>query len=183
MMYDLPKSLRIGGVEREIRSDYRAVLDICCALSDSELNAIEKALAALDIFYPDFDAMDSSDWGEALEKCLQFIDHGTSHQKKSTKLVDWEQDFPYIIGSINRTAGYEVRAVEYMHWWTFLSLYQEMSSDCTFAQILHIRDKLAHGKKLEKEEREWYNRNRSIIDLRSKYTAQDEAMLEAWAVK
>ena len=152
-------------------------------MSDSELNAIEKALAALDIFYPDFDAMDASDWGEAPEKGLQFIDHGTSHQKKSTKLVDWEQDFPYIIGSINRTAGYEVRAVEYMHWWTFLSLYQEMSSDCTFAQILHIRDKLAHGKKLEKEEREWYNRIRSIIDLRSKYTAQDEAMLEAWAVK
>ena len=83
----------------------------------------------------------------------------------------------------NRTAGYEVRAVEYMHWWTFLSLYQEMSSECTFAQILHIRDKLAHGKKLEKEEREWYNRNRSMIDLRSKYTAQDEALLEAWGVK
>ena len=183
MMYDLPKSLRIGGVEREIRSDYRAVLDICCALSDSELNAIEKALAALDIFYPDFDAMDSSDWGEALEKCLQFIDHGTSQQKKSTKLVDWEQDFPYIIGSINRTAGYEVRAVEYMHWWTFLSLNQEMSSESTFSQIHYIRDKLARGKKLEKEEREWYNRNRSMIDLRSKYTAQDEALLEAWGVK
>ena len=183
MMYDLPKSLRIGGVEREIRSDYRAVLDICCALSDSELNAIEKAQVALEIFYPDFKDIPPSDWTDALLECLKFIDHGTSHQKKSTKLVDWEQDFPYIIGSINRTAGYEVRAVEYMHWWTFLSLYQEMSSECTFAQILHIRDKLAHGKKLEKEEREWYNRNRSIIDLRSKYTAQDEEMLSAWGLK
>ena len=97
--------------------------------------------------------------------------------------MDWEQDFPYIIGSINRTAGYEARAVEYMHWWTFLSLYQEMSSESTFSQILYIRDKLAHGKKLEKEEREWYNRNRSIIDLRSKYTAQDEEMLSAWGLK
>lgn len=183
MNYELPKTLQVGGVEREIRSDYRAVLDICCALSDSELNAIEKAMAALEIFYPDFEAFDSSDWGEALEKCLQFIDHGTSHQRNSTRLVDWEQDFLYIIGSINRTAGYEVRAVEYMHWWTFLSLYQEMSSESTFSQILYIRDKLARGKKLEKEEREWYNRNRSIVDLRQKYTAQDEAMLEAWGVK
>ena len=183
MNYELPKTLQVGGVEREIRSDFRAILDICCALADSELNAIEKAMAALEIFYPDFEALDSSDWGEALEKCLQFIDHGTSHQRNSTRLVDWEQDFPYIIGSINRTAGYEVRAVEYMHWWTFLSLYQEMSSESTFSQILYIRDKLARGKKLEKEEREWYNRNRSIVDLRQKYTAQDEAMLEAWGVK
>lgn len=183
MMYDLPKSLQIGGVEREIRSDFRAILDICCALSDSELNPIEKAVVTLEIFYPDHESIRAADWSEALEKCLNFIEHGTNPQKNSTKLVDWEQDFPYIIGSINRTAGYEVRAVPYLHWWTFLSLYQEMSSECTFVQILQVREKLARGKKLEKEEREWYKRNRKIIDLRSKYTAQDEELLSAWGIK
>ena len=54
MMYDLPKSLTVCGSEYEIRSDYRAVLDICAALSDTELDDQEKAIIALDIMYPAF---------------------------------------------------------------------------------------------------------------------------------
>lgn len=183
MMYDLPKSLQIGGTEREIRSDFRAILDICCALADEELNAMEKAVVTLDIFYPDYESIPAADWSEALEKCLDFIEHGTNPKKNSVKLVDWEQDFPYIIGSINRTASYEVRAVPYLHWWTFLALYQEMGSECTFSQILQVREKLARGKPLEKAEREWYKRNRHIVDLRKKFTAKDQELLAAWGVK
>ena len=47
MMYDLPKRLEVGGKEYDIRSDYRAVLDICTALFDPELSAQEKALVTL----------------------------------------------------------------------------------------------------------------------------------------
>ena len=47
MMYALPTSLEVRGTEYEIRSDYRAALDICAALSDPELDNQEKALAAL----------------------------------------------------------------------------------------------------------------------------------------
>ena len=178
MMYDLPKSLQIGGVEREIRSDFRAILDICCALSDSELNPIEKAVVTLEIFYPDHESIRAADWSEALEKCLNFIEHGTNPQKNSTKLVDWEQDFPYIIGSINRTAGYEVRAVPYLHWWTFLSYFHAIGEG-QFSTIVSIRDKLRRGKPLEKYEKEYYRENKSKVDLKKRYSAEEIAEREA----
>lgn len=54
MMYDLPKSVEVGGCVYEIRSDYRAVLDICAALSDPELSDDERGLVTLTIFYPGF---------------------------------------------------------------------------------------------------------------------------------
>ncbi len=55
MMYELPTSIEIGGKEQKIRSDYRAILDICVALSDPSLGYDEKCLVALDIFYLNFE--------------------------------------------------------------------------------------------------------------------------------
>ena len=37
MEYTLPKTVFVGGREYSIRSDYRAILDICEALTDPEL--------------------------------------------------------------------------------------------------------------------------------------------------
>ena len=112
----------------------------------------------------------------------------------------FSKDFTYIVAPINRVTGQEVRAVEYMHWWTFLLAYYEIGDctlrlfsvqniiikkpiplcgvpllgelcdilrflfnfdfercqsyyeigDCTFAQIVRIRDLRARGKPLDK---------------------------------
>ena len=43
MEYTLPKTVSVGGREYSIRSDYRAILDICEALTDPELTNEEKA--------------------------------------------------------------------------------------------------------------------------------------------
>lgn len=113
----LPTSLEVGGVEYAIRSDYRAVLDICAALSDQELDGQERAEVLLSIFYPELDNIPPEHYEEAVQRCLRFISGGEEERPgKSPRLVDWEQDFPYIIAPINRVTGKEVRAVEYMHW-------------------------------------------------------------------
>ena len=53
MMYDLPTTAEICGKKYEIRSDYRAALDILTCLTDQELTPEERTIVALDIFYPD----------------------------------------------------------------------------------------------------------------------------------
>lgn len=181
MNYGLPTSVEINGIDYEIRSDYRAVLDICTALADPELNNEEKAITAMDIFYPDFDSMNPNDYHEAIEKCMNFINCGESEsQQKAPKLVDWEQDFPYIVAPINRVIGKEIRAIEYLHWWTFISAYYEIGGDCLFAQIVQIRDKLARGKKLEKYEQEWLKKNRHLVDFKRVYTSDEQELLNQW---
>ena len=77
----------------------------------------------------------------------------------------WEQDAGMIVPAVNRVAGCEVRALPYLHWWTFLGYYMEIG-DGLFAQVLNIRQKKSKGKKLEKWEKEFYRENKKIIDLK-----------------
>lgn len=180
----LPTSVELGGEEYEIRSDYREALDICAALSDPDLSDQDKAEAALDIFYPTLSEMPTEHYQEALGRCMWFLNCGEEQEKQSAgpRLVDWEQDFPRIVAPINRVTGKEIRSLDYMHWWTFIAAYYEIG-DCTFAQIVRIRDQLARGKKLDKSDREWYRRNKSLVDMKHKYTNQDEEVLKAWLGK
>lgn len=184
MIYDLPKSVEIGGIDYKIRSDYRAILDIMTALVDPELDGREKAFITLDIFYPDFEAIPPELYKEAVDACFAFIDHGAGENKRpSPRLMDWEQDFSYIVAPINRVAGKEIRAVENLHWWTFLSYFYEIGGDCTFAQIVSIRSKLAKGKKLDKTDREWLRENRDLVDFKRKYADSDKEALAELGIK
>ena len=159
--YSLPTEVDVDGQKLAVRSDYRAILDIISALNDVNLSTEEKAYIVLKIFYKDFDAITQNNAQEALDQCFKFIDLGNGKEgEKQPKLVDWDQDFQYIITPINAVAGKEVRALDYLHWWTFISYYYEIDGDCLFAQIVNIRDKQARGKSLDKQEREWYRRNK-----------------------
>ena len=173
-VYDLPTALEVGGKELAIRSDYRAVLDICTALSDPELNERDRAAVLLMILYEDYRAA-AEHAEEAISKALWFIGcgDGSDGQTKKPKLMDWEQDFPILVGAVNRVAGTEIRALPYLHWWTFIAYYMEIG-DCTFAQVVSIRNKQKRHKKLEDWEKEYYKENKSIIDMKSSHVSQTE---------
>ncbi len=182
--YSLPTSVEVNGTEYKIQSDYRAALDILAALSDNELSNEDKAYAALDIFYPAFSEMPVSDYREALQQCFLFIDCGEmpNGTKKQAPLMSWSQDFRLIVAPVNRIAGGDVRALPYLHWWTFYSYYQEIG-DCLFAQVVSVRDKKARGKSLDKQEKEFYRRNRDMVDLRTNYSDAEKNVLAAWGLK
>jgi hypothetical protein len=181
-IYDLPTSLLIDGVDCPIRSDFRAILDCNSALQDDELTDQEKAYVLLRILYVGRELPSAE---LALEQALWFIDGGTvsteKQKKQSRKMFDWKQDFPLIISAINRIAGCEIRSLSYLHWWTFLSYWQEMG-ECLFTRVIDIRQKIAKRKKLEPYEKEFYNANRELIDLKSKGQPEPTDILEEfWA--
>ena len=182
MIYDLSTSLQICGEEYEIRSDFRAVLDVIIALNDPELNDNEKMIVALYVFYPEFDKMPNEHCQEALRQCFWFINGGKEEnheQSRPVRLMDWEQDFQYIVSPVNRVLGREARAEKYLHWWTFLSAYMEIG-ECTFAQIVHVRNMKTHGKRLSKQDQEWYDQNRSLVDMKQHYTQSEKELLKKW---
>lgn len=181
MSWRLPTDVAIQGTAYDIRTDYRAILDICTALSDPELTEQERVYTALQIFYPAFPEMPPQHIQQAVEECYRFINLGKleTEDKKSPRLVDWETDFVHIAGPVSRIAGTEIRAVKYMHWWTFIALYNEIG-DCYFAQIVRIRDKKAKGKPLDKSDREFYRNNRTAIDLDPKYTQAEQELFDMW---
>ena len=92
-------------------------------------------------------------------------------------MIDWEQDAAIIIPEINKVAGREIRLDPNIHWWTFMGWFMGIG-DGLLASVLHVRQKLSNGKKLEQWEQEFYKANRSICDLKHPYTSQDQALVD-----
>lgn len=183
MDYSLPKSFQIGEKEYAIRYDFRPVLDICAALDDPELDLEEKAVVACSIFYPEFEEIPPKHLREAVEKCYWFIGGGEENPgKKGPKLVSWEKDVKHIIAPINRVLGCEIRDIPEngMHWWTFLAAYMEIG-DCTFAQIVRIRNLIAKGKQMDKHDREWYRQNAHLVNIPVRLSQEERDFLAARA--
>lgn len=181
--WDLPTTITIHGTEYRIRSDFRAVLDVLTAMNDPDLfmpdadeweqQAVRMSVMTT-IIYPDHERIPREDYKEACEKAIQFIDMGMRENdgRPAVRLMDWEQDAQVIIPAVNRVLGKEVRALEYMHWWTFMGAYMEIG-DCLFSQIVSIRGKKAKGKKMDKWEKEFARENKDLVELKTKYSQEE----------
>lgn len=188
MNFTLPKTVTINGREHAIRYDFRVILEIIAMLGDADLSGAEKTEALLTMFYVHPEELDFDKLEDAVTECFHFIDNSERTKTKSPKLMDWEQDFEYIIAPVNRVLGFECRAVEYdpetntggVHWWTFMAAFMEIGGDCLYSQIVSIRDKQARKKRLEKYEREWLRRNGDLVRLKTHYSDSEEALLKEW---
>lgn len=171
----LPKSLEIGGVEYKIKSDFRVALLIFEAFNDVDLNDMEKIQVCIECLYENI----PEDTENAYKKAVWFLNGGDSPKSKplKRKIFDWKQDESIIFSAVNKSAGFETRSVEYMHWWTFLGYFSEIG-DGLFSQVVNIRAKKAKGKKLEKWEREFYNEHRDLIDIKQHYNAEEQAEID-----
>ena len=176
--YNLPTTLSVGGEERPIRTDYRVALDCFLALTDAELDNYNKAMEVLECLY--VDEIAPKDWEEAINQAMWYLNGGEKPTgKKSPQLVSWTQDFNMIASPISKNIGQDIRGMEHLHWWTFLSAYMAIG-DCLFAQVVAIRDKKARGKPLDKTDRDFYRRNRDIIDIKNPLTEAEENLLKEW---
>lgn len=176
MIGALPKTLTVGGEIFPIRTDFRVALTIFEAYNDPELSPRDKAFVCLNCLYVQV----PNDITAALEKAAWFLDGGSMVKLKPlhVKTVDWEQDESMLFAAVNKAAGKEVRALDYLHWWTFLGFFSEMG-ECLYSQVLNIRQKRAKGKKLEKWEIDFFYSHKELIVIREKLTAEEQAELDA----
>ena len=180
MIGELPRTVSVHGVEYDVRTDFRDILRIITAFSDPELEDNEKIYVCLFIFYVDFEDLPRRDYEEALRAAIRFIDHDAEADeqeedpRKSPRVMDWEQDEAIMFPAINKIAGFETRSADYIHWWTFMGYYMEIS-DGIFSTVLSIRLKKAKGKKLEKWEREFWTSNKGLCVLKEKLSEEEQA--------
>lgn len=170
----LPTELEIGNETYQIRTDYRAILDILRAQSDTELTDQEKLQVLFEILFVHPEYIPREYLEEACKKAVEFIDCGIKDDgRKKPRLMDWEQDAAIIAPAINNVVGKDIRSVDYMHWWSFMGAYMEIGEGL-YSQILNIRQKKAKGKRLEKWEQEFYQANRTLIDLKAKHLERSD---------
>lgn len=168
-MYELPITVTVGNKEYAIRdkADYRTILAALSLGEDPEMTPKERTVSALIVFYDGIDSLEDlmeefpDNINEAVDAMSTFLacgeTSGVAHHN-TVKLIDWEQDEQLIISAVNNVARTEIRALPYLHWWTFMSYYMAIG-ECALSNVVGIRNKIAKGKKLEKYEREFKNEN------------------------
>lgn len=164
----LPTSLEVGGRLCSINADFRNILHIFTAFADDDLTDIEKAYVCVKCLFVDDIPM--RHFEEAVKKAYWFCDGGDMPKSEPTKIktLDWEHDAGILFPAINKTLGVETRSLPFLHWWTFLGAFGEIDSSGLFAAVMSIRYKKAHGKPLDKSEREYVHRNKEMFNLLSK---------------
>ncbi len=177
--YELPSSVSVGGTEFPIRTDYRVVLDVFAAMNDADVPAYARGELIGIMMFPDWDKIPIGKKCEAVERVIEWIDQGNHDDgKPHPRLIDWEQDANLIVPAVNAVAHTEIRALPYLHWWTFLAYYMDISGESLLSTVLTIRQKRAEHKKLEKWEQEFYRKNKDRVDLRTRETAEIKAEKE-----
>lgn len=161
------------------------VIDCFIALEDEDLTEQERVTSALIIFYEDINSIEDldklPDTKIAVEQMYRFFNCGKDEEDTGVhhpKLMDWEKDELLIISAINNTARQEVRALEYLHWWTFMGYYMAIN-ESFLSTIVGIRSKIIKGKKLEKHEREFKRENPQYFnwDHRSAEDKEADALI------
>ena len=160
-LWRLPTTLPVGGKEMAIHADFRDILEIFSYFQDESLPAFVRWQIALRLFYEE--PIPQNLQREAMEQLTAFIDYGQT-PAQGPSLVNWQKDASLIIADVNRTAGQEIRAVPFVHWWTFLAWFHGIGEG-QFSTVVSIRDKLRRGKKLEAWEQEYYRNNKARVDL------------------
>ncbi len=59
-----------------------------------------------------------------------------------------------------------------MHWWTFIGYYMGIG-ESVFSEVINIRSKNQKHKKLEKNEKEFYSKNKDLVDLKVRYSKEE----------
>ena len=180
----LPQTLKVCNKDYAIRSDFRNILTIIMAYNDKDLSNEEKVFVCLHRIYVDLDQMpkDKETYAAAIKAATEFIECRMTDGKPSPKVVNWEKDEQLIFPAINKVAGTEVRALQYMHWWTFLGYFQAIDRDDLWGVVLTIRQKKAMHKKLEKHEQEFFAANRDLcsVEFASDRQSPEDQMREIY---
>ena len=175
----LPTSLRVNGRDYAIDTDFRNVLQILIALADDKLKDREKAYICMRRLYEHMEDIPRDDAQAAYDAAADFITAGMTGDSRAPNVVNWSKDEPLIFPEINKVAGCEVRALPYLHWWTFLGYFQAVDRDGIWGTVLTIRQKRAKGKKLEKYEKEFYKSNKALISMKKEKLKSGKDLLES----
>lgn len=160
----LPTKIRVKNNVYDINYDYRTIINILLAFEDAELTKDEQMYIMLKNLYKQ--DIPENDIEEALKKGIKFIDGGVVEENKANekRIYSFKKDGNYIFSGINQTHHIDLTEKTNLHWWVFLSLFMDMSADCTFGELVYYR-KRKNENKLTKEEKEQYKKIKKLVDL------------------
>ena len=164
----LPTSVKICDATVKINTDFRVCLRILRAFDDERLTESEKLTVLVSLLYPDI----PENTALAISQGLKFLNMGKEPDSGKANLPSvyhFEKDAQYIYTAFKSSFNIDLSAVDYLHWWTFRSLFADLGGDCFFNTLVSLRQRKNSGK-LTKEEREFVQRNPDLIALDERHS-------------
>lgn len=166
----LPENVEIGGVEYPIRSDFRTSILFELLIQDDEMDAKDKIMPALNLYYPEI----PQNISEAVDKLLWFYrcgkntddirnDSGNA-EGAPNKVYSFEYDDDYIYAAFLEQYGIDLQDVKYLHWWKFRALFKSLGENTEFVKIMGYRS-MKISSKMSKEQKDFYKHMQEIHAL------------------
>ena len=174
-LWQLPVTVQLGGQEYHLHTDYRDILEIFSYLEDPDLPEPVRWRIAMGLFYEE--TVPQEQWQAALDYLAAFLRCGRE-ERPGPRLMDWQHDAAAILAGVNRVAGQEIRALPYVHWWSFLSWFHAMEPG-QLSALVSIRDRLRRGKPLEAWQQEFYRADPRAVELPKRLDRQERQQLRA----
>lgn len=156
-----PTKIKVGDEVLGINADYRNCLIIIMAYEDEELTIEEKHIIMLERLYQNI----PRDINTAIEQGIKFLNCGEQIKASNNdRVYSFKKDAKYIYSAVSQASGFDLENVDFFHWWKFCYYFLDVSSECTFSNIIALRQKKNKGK-LTKDEKQLYTESIEILDL------------------
>lgn len=183
--YSPPETLRIGGKEYPVRTDFRDVLqyDRILKADPGDGSRLEEALRFMLGVLPD-------DAARAVDQLNWFVRCGDGEEKRyrpSPKLLgvncekpmDYGLDARLIWSAFRRVYQIDLRQTGYLHWWDFQAMLEELPEDVRLNRVIRYRTIDTRNRNLSREERALYEALQRYYRIREVPTERQERIAEA----
>lgn len=180
---ELPHSVEIGGLEVEIKSDFKTSIKFAETLRDNELEENEKVNKALFLYYPILEnTTDNSsehdkqlfihikdNLQEAISKMLWFYrcgeeaEESKQGEEKQVKVIfSYSHDYKAMVSDFKREYNTNLLE-ETLHWWTFKTFFNGLSKKSEISERMRIRS--IDITKVPKEQVEYYKAMKKLYEI------------------
>lgn len=159
-----PTKIKINNKIYNINYDFRTIINILLAFEDKDLTYEEQVYIMLKNLYEK--EIPEEDFEEAVRLAIKFIDLGEEQKenKPFERIYSYKKDGNYIMTGINSTHNIDIEKNPDLHWWKFMALFMDMSSECMFGELVYYRKRKLEGK-LTPDEQKQYKKIKDLVDL------------------
>lgn len=182
----LPTSLTINGVEYPINTDFRAVLRYNEMLKGNTED-VDYMIECMRCIYQEI----PGDIAAALERLNWFMQCGKAEKKHrpSNKVLginsnlpfDFDEDGELIYSAFRRNDvyGIDLLKIEYLHWWEFMAMLNDIPSDTYLSRVMEYRTIDTTNNNLSKDQKSFYKAMQRYHKIQFVKKQRNEELIQA----
>lgn len=175
----LPTTIDVQGVRYPINWNFRTSILFELLMFNDEISEKQKGLKILKLYFDDKVILNfnENNLEEVFEQITLFYSCGkkniltncyendcTDDSAFNKKIYDYNFDAEYIYSAFLQQYNIDLNKIKNLHWWKFKAMFNSLTEDCKFVQILNYRS-IDINKIKDNEQKEFYKKMKTIYAL------------------